>query len=81
MMKLSDLAKKANDLPYLNFEWGGAEHFHEEVFDREVRTLPEAIIYIRQLRERMASYSLILHELTEAYRKMRDVMLEAEVGE
>ena len=79
-MKLADLAKKAAALPEIDFTWAGPEQFHPDVFAREVKTLPEAIKYIGQLRDRMATYARVLHDLTEAYAKLKEIMLEAEVG-
>lgn len=80
-MKLADLAKKANALPAMDFNWAGHEHWHDDVFDREVQTLPQAITYIKALKERMGAYALALHSLTEAYEKMRDIMLEADISD
>lgn len=80
-MNLSELAKKAAALPAdFQFEWPGKEHFHDDVFKREVTTLPEAIEYIDALRKRMADYAMALHKLQDAYKQMRDVMLAAEVA-
>jgi hypothetical protein len=78
-MKLDDLAKKANALPRLEWEWGGPEHWHSDVFDKNVESLPDAIEYIKVLKDRMAAQSMILYQLFDAYRKMKDIMLEAEV--
>ena len=79
-MKLSTLARKAAELPDdVLFDWAGPEQFHDSVFEREITTLPEAIEYIDQLRQRMASYAMALHDLTKAYKQMRDLMLDAEV--
>ena len=80
-MKLATLAKKAASLPEVPFDWGGPEQFHDDVFKREVKTLPEAIAYIDQLRIRMAAYSMALHDLCKAYEGMRDLILEAELSE
>ena len=79
-MKLSDLAKKAAALPDLNFDWAGPEQWHDGVFAKEVTTLPEAIKYIDALRKRMGEMSDGIFELRKAYEKMRDLMLDAEVG-
>lgn len=78
-MNLAELAKKAAALPDLDFNWGGPEQWHPDVFKREVKTLPDAIKYIEQLRQRMGEYALALHDLTEAYKQLRDVILEADV--
>jgi hypothetical protein len=81
-MKLATLAKKAAALPEdIRFDWSGPEQWHENVFDREVKTLEEAIEYIKHLRLRMADYAMGLKELAGAYKQMRDIMLEAEVGD
>lgn len=79
-MKLATLARKAAELPEdVLFDFTGPEHFHDDIFKREVKTLPQAIKYIDELRRRMAAYSIALHDLAMAYKQMRDLMLEAEV--
>jgi hypothetical protein len=78
-MKLAVLAAKAARLPEIDFQWPGPEHFCQDVFDREVKTLPQAIEYIDDLRKSMAKYSMALHDLTTAYRTLRELMLEADV--
>lgn len=80
-MKLSDLARKANRLPDLDFEWGGPECWHDDVFERQVQTLPEAIDYIKELKVRMEDHAGALRSVIEAYQCLKDIMLEAEVGE
>jgi hypothetical protein len=71
---------KAAALPEcIAFEWPGVEHFHDDVFKREVRTLPQAIKCIDQLRQRMAEYSMALDDLGKAYRSMRFLLLELNV--
>lgn len=78
-MRLSDLARKAAALPDIEFEWPGAEHWHDDVFQREVKTVEDAKAYIDAMRKRMADYSFALAELVEAYRALRDAILAAEV--
>jgi hypothetical protein len=78
-MRLATLAQKARELPDLDFEWGGPEQWHDEVFDRCITTLPEAINYINDLRKRMAVQSHAISSLKDAYEKMKDIILEAEV--
>lgn len=78
-MKLSDLAKKASELPDLDFEWTGPEHFHDDSFARATDTPDKLRAYVDELRKKMATMSMAIHETVEAYRKMRDIMLEAEV--
>lgn len=79
-MKLSDLAKKAAALPNLDFEWPGPEHFSNYNFEEATNSPEKFRAYVDTLRQQMAKYSMALHELTEGYRKMRDLMLEAEVS-
>lgn len=78
-MKLAELAKKAAALPELNYQWPGPEHFSDYNFDEATKTPEKMHAYLNELRKKMASYSMALHELTEGYRKMRDLMLAAEV--
>lgn len=78
-MKLAELAKKAKVLPDLDFNWPGPEHFHNDNFDKATDTPEKLRAYVDLLRQQMAKYSMALHDLTEGYRKMRDLMLEAEV--
>lgn len=81
-MNLAQLAKKVSALPSdeaFKFDWPGSEHWHKEVFARQVKTLPEAIAYIDKLRERMGDYAQALAELQDAYFKMRNVLLEMAV--
>jgi hypothetical protein len=78
-MKLSELAKKANRLPDIEFQWTGAEQWHDEVFRTNVSSLPQAIDYINELRKRMAIQSYAIASLMDAYKKMKDVLLEADV--
>ena len=78
-MKLKTLAKKAASLPDLDFDWAGAEQFHSDVFDTNITDLPSVIGYIRELKERMAKQSFMLHELAAAYMKLKDMILEAEI--
>lgn len=78
-MKLSALAKKAKALPDLDFDWPGPEHFHDSNFEEATNTPEKLRAYIDRLRQQMAKYSMALHDLTEGYRAMRDLMLEAEV--
>lgn len=55
-MNLAQLAKKAAALPQeFEYSWPGPEHWHQDVFERNVKTLPEAIKYIDQMRERMSA--------------------------
>ena len=80
-MKLTDLAKKASDLQYLKFDWPGKEQFTQEVFEREVKDLPSVIAYVDNLRKRVGEQSYALHEMAQAFNKLSDLILEAEVGE
>lgn len=79
-MNLKTLAKKAASLPNLDFDWKGIEQVHPEVFDREVIDLPSAIEYMRKLKERVAKQSFILKDLADAYMKLKDIILEAELN-
>lgn len=78
-MKLSALAKKAAALPELEYEWPGPEHFSDYNFAEATSTPEKLRAYVDDLRKKMAEYSMALHGLQEAYRQMRDLMLEAEV--
>lgn len=78
-MKLSELAKKANSLPELNFDWPGPEHFSDYNFAEATNSPEKQLEYLDKLRKQMAKYSSALHDLVEGYRKIRDLMLEAEV--
>lgn len=78
-MKLADLAKKAAKLPDLDFEWPGPEHFSDYNFDEATNSPEKLRAYVNGLREAMAKYSFALKDLVDAYQKMRDLMLEAEV--
>jgi len=78
-MNLKTLAKKASNLPNLEFNWAGIEQWHPEVFSREITDLPSAIEYIQKLKERVAAQSFILKDLADAYMKLKDIMLEAEI--
>jgi hypothetical protein len=81
-MKLATLAKKAAALPAeISFSFAGPEQWHNDVFTREVKTLEDAIQYVNALRGRMAEYAMALQDLADAYKQMRDLMLEAEVGD
>jgi len=71
-MKLKKLAEKAAKLPDLEFDWGGAENATEEVLD-------QGVIYLKALKDRISAQSYMLHDLVEAYRKIKDVILEADV--
>ena len=50
-MKLADLARKASRLPDLEFDWAGLEQWDSAVFEREVKTLPDAISSLRRMWE------------------------------
>lgn len=78
-MNLKTLAEKAANLPDLDFEWAGVEQFHPEVFDREITDMPSVIGYVRELKERIAKQSMILHDLSAAYMKLKDIILETEI--
>ena len=78
-MKLSVLAKKAKALPDFDYEWAGPEQFSDFNFKKATETPDGLRSYLDELRQKMATNSMALHHLTEAYRKMRDLMLEAEV--
>ena len=78
-MNLKQLAQMASDLPDLKFDYTGAEQFHPELFNRTVTDLPSVIEYVRQLKDRVATQSLMLKDLSDAYTKLRDIILEAEL--
>lgn len=78
-MKLAALAKKAKELPDIDFEWPGPEQFSDYNFAEATKTPELMREYVDGLRKKMAAYSMAMHDLVEAYRKMRDLMLEAEV--
>lgn len=78
-MKLATLAKKAAKLPDLDFEWPGVEQFSDFNFAEATKT-PELLReYVDGLRQKMAAYSMAMHDLVEAYRQLKDLMLEARV--
>lgn len=78
-MKLAELARKASKLPDIDFEWPGPEQFSDYNFQEATKTHDDLVKYVDGLRQKMASYSMALHDLAGAYRQMRDLMLEAEV--
>ena len=79
-MKLHELAKKAAALPSdADFEWRGPEHWHDDVFEREVRSLKDLQNYVDVLRKRMAEQGMALFRLQQCYKQLRDAVLEAEV--
>ncbi len=78
-MKLKTLAQKAAKLPDLEFDWTGEEQWHSTVYDREIVDLPSLIGYVKLLRNRMAEQSRILNEITDAYMKLKEIILEAEI--
>lgn len=78
-MQLKKLAEKAARLPSLEFDWAGGEQWNSDVFDREVIDLPSSIAYIKKLKARVSAQSLMLHDLVNAYSKIKDVILEADV--
>jgi hypothetical protein len=79
-MKLAELAKKAKALPDLDYKWPGPEHFSNYNFDAATSSPEKLREYINELRGSMAKMSMAIHDLTEGYKKMRDLMLEAEVS-
>lgn len=80
-MQLVELAKKAAKLPDLEFDWTGKEQWNEAVFDNKVETSEEIVKYIKALKGRVSEQSKMIHKLAEAYMKLKDIILEAEVGE
>lgn len=80
-MQLVELAKKAAKLPDLEFDWTGKEQWNEAVFDNNIETPEEIIKYIKALKGRVSEQSRMLHGLTKAYMKLKDIILEAEIGE
>ncbi len=80
-MKVSDLARLAARLPEINFEWGGPECWHEDVFKRQVTDLPTMISYVEALKARAQAQTLAILELKMAYETLREIILEAEVDE
>lgn len=78
-MKLATLAKKAAALPDFDFDWPGPEQFSDYNFQQATKTHEDLVKYTDGLRQKMASYSMALHDLVKAYKQMRDLMLEAEV--
>lgn len=78
-MKLKILAQKAARLPEIDFELGGGERWSDMNFKNEVKTLPEAICYIKILKERMSEQTDAIFELKTAYEAFKDILLEADV--
>lgn len=79
-MKLAELAKMAKALPDLDYDWPGAEHFSDYNFDEATNSPEKLRAYVNQLRGSMAKMSHALADLTEGYKQMRDLMMEAEVA-
>ena len=73
MATVNDLLRKIEDLPEkVEFEWPGVEQWHPQVFDREVKDLPSAIQYIKDLKERVAEQSMVIHSLAEGHNQLID---------
>lgn len=70
-MKVNEILQHLDSLPQpFNFDWVGSEHLHDEVFDSEVKTLKQAIDYIKALRERVAEQSIALNILVARYNQL-----------
>ena len=70
-MKVSDVLQHLDSLPQpQEFRWPGVEQWNDEVFDRQVKTLAEAVAYIKELRGRVANQSMHLADLTKAYNEI-----------
>ena len=79
-MKLTELANRAKALPDCRaFNWPGAEQFSDLNFDEATADLPKMRAYVKSLKDRMSAYSIGLSELGDAYRQLRDLILEFEV--
>ncbi len=78
-MNLKTLAKKASRLPEIEFDFAGVERWHPEVFKKEVKDLKSVIRYIDNLRGRMEEQSDAIKSLAEAYEKLREIILEADI--
>jgi len=78
-MQLKKLAEKATKLPELEFDWTGEEQWARETFDCEITDLPRSIAYIKILKERISAQSFMIHDLVEAYKGVKDVILKADV--
>ena len=80
-MKLIDLARMAKDLPVLNFDWAGVEQYHLEVFNLKTEDLASLREYVSKIKERVSEQSIIIHDLVDAYTKLKDIILECEINE
>lgn len=71
-MKISQLLIRLEELPQPmeEFDWAGVEQWHPEVFERGVKTLEEAINYIKELKDRVEQQSFVLHDLSERYNQI-----------
>lgn len=79
-MKLSQLAERTRKLPDCDaFNWPGVEQFSPMNFDEATATHERMVSYVDELRKRVSAQSMALHDLADAYRQLRDVILEFEV--
>ena len=79
-MKVGEILKHLDSLPIpIKFDWPGEEHWHEEVFSKEVKSLEEAIGYIKALKERLAEVTFALHDLAEVYNQIISWIRQMEI--
>lgn len=77
-MKLRELAKKAAQLPELEFDWAGPEQLNDQLVKSEFDEIG-IIDYIIALKHRMLKQSIAISELTKAYNQLRELILDAEI--
>ena len=79
-MKVEQILKHLESLPKKQeFDWAGKEHWHEHVFAQRVQTLPEAIEYIKALKDRLADVTFALSHLVDAYNEIINWIRQIEI--
>ena len=77
-MKLRELAKKAAQLPELEFDWAGPEQINDQLVKSELE-VGNVIEYILALKSRMSQQSIAIAELTKAYNQLKKIILDTEI--
>ena len=79
-MKVSEVLAHLDKLPKpIEFDWTGVEQWHPEVFDERVKTLEEAISYIKQLRERLGQLTFAMHDLAKSQNEIINWIRQIEI--
>ena len=76
-MTLLDLINKAKELPEIDFDRAGPERI--EPVENNIKTLEEVISYLKYFRDWIYKHSVVLDDLIKAYRKMKYILLAAEI--